>query len=189
MLFMETILEDVSSTVKPSAYCPELPPPCQFITTTLRYASPSAFANLQGCPAHPEIRGLVLFYDLSDAVLVQASVEGLPCSTASCQNHFFAFHLHSGTSCAGTERDPFSLAKGHYNPEDCPHPSHAGDFPPLLCSHGIAWSAFLTDRFSIDEIVKRTVILHEGVDDFTSQPAGNAGAKIACGVIYKVEEP
>ena len=189
MLFMETILEDVSSTVKPSAYCPELPPPCQFITTTLRYASPSAFASLQGCPSHPEIRGLVLFYDLSDAILVQASVEGLPCSTASCQNHFFAFHLHSGTSCAGTERDPFSLAKGHYNPEDCPHPSHAGDFPPLLCSHGIAWSALLTDRFSIDEIVKRTVILHEGVDDFTSQPAGNAGAKIACGVIYKVEEP
>ena len=159
MLFMETILEEVSSA-KPlhskasgssdasSSYCPPIPANCQFFTTTLRYANPSAFANLQGCPLHPEIRGLVLFYDLGDAILVQASVEGLSCSSAVCQNHFFAFHLHSGSSCAGTEREPFSLAGGHYNPEDCPHPSHARGLSSLALQPWHRLERFLNGSLS-----------------------------------------
>jgi Cu-Zn family superoxide dismutase len=56
----------------------------------------------------------------------------------------------------------------------------------LLSVNGQAYLAVQTNRFTIDEIIGRTVVIHEGVDDFSSQPAGNAGRKIACGVIRKV---
>jgi Cu-Zn family superoxide dismutase len=44
----------------------------------------------------------------------------------------------------------------------------------------------VTNRFSIQDIIGRTVVIHSGPDDFRSQPAGNAGKKIGCGVIYPV---
>jgi Cu-Zn family superoxide dismutase len=50
---------------------------------------------------------------------------------------------------------------------------------------GNAIMAVKTNRFSIHEIIGRTVVIHSQPDDFTSQPAGNAGTKIACGVIRK----
>lgn len=43
--------------------------------------------------------------------------------------------------------------------------------------------AVKTDRFRVEEIIGRTVVIHSGADDFKSQPSGNAGEKIACGVI------
>ena len=46
--------------------------------------------------------------------------------------------------------------------------------------------AVLTDRFRIPEIIGRTVVIHSGRDDFTSQPAGDSGTRIACGVIRPV---
>lgn len=45
--------------------------------------------------------------------------------------------------------------------------------------------AFTTDRFSVEEIVGKTIIIHSNVDDFTTQPGGNSGEKIACGVIKR----
>ena len=97
----------------------------------------------------------------------------------------FAFHIHSGGTCSGSADDPFRDAQGHYHPENCPHPAHAGDMPPLFSNKGYAAQAFLTGRFTVREIIGRTVIIHAGTDDFTSQPAGNAGARIACGVIRR----
>ena len=55
--------------------------------------------------------------------------------------------------------------------------------PPLLGANGYAFGAFVTDRFTISEIIGRSVILHAHPDDFTTQPAGGAGQKIACGEI------
>ena len=72
---------------------------------------------------------------------------------------------------------------GHFNPAGAPHPAHAGDLPPLLSCGGRAYLAVLTDRFTVADIIGRTVVIHGGSDDFRSQPAGDAGTKIACGVI------
>ena len=55
--------------------------------------------------------------------------------------------------------------------------------PPLFGCNGAAFSVFLTDRITVNEIIGKTVIIHSDPDDFTSQPSGNAGTKIACGVI------
>ena len=65
------------------------------------------------------------------------------------------------------------------------HPQHAGDFPPLLGNHGKAYMKVFSDRFSVEEIIGKTVIVHSDPDDFRTQPSGNAGRKIACGIIKK----
>lgn len=110
---------------------------------------------------------------------------GLPETAERCGNAVFGFHIHSGGRCSGDHTDPFADALAHYNPEDCPHPAHAGDLPPLFSNHGNAFQLFLTDRFTVREIIGKTIIIHARPDDFTSQPGGNSGERIACGEIKK----
>lgn len=147
---------------------------------------PAARAQLRGDKNHPSLMGEVSFYPVNGGVLVLAEVYGLPTTSGNCAGRFFGFHIHEGGSCTGTEAEPFADAKGHLNPGNCPHPQHMGDLPPLFGGQGNAWSAFLSNRFTIDDILGRTVILHSDPDDFTSQPAGNSGSRMACGVIRKV---
>ena len=73
----------------------------------------------------------------------------------------------------------------HYNPKDCEHPYHAGDLPSLFGNNGLAAAAFLTDRFFVDDVIGKVVIIHDHPDDFTTQPSGSSGTKIACGVIQR----
>ena len=58
--------------------------------------------------------------------------------------------------------------------------------PPLLGDYGKACMTVLTGRFRVEEILGKTVILHGAPDDFRTQPSGNAGKKIACGVIRRI---
>ena len=116
-------------------------------------------------------------------VLVAAEISGLPAGKEPCGDRVLGFHIHSGEQCTGDAADSFAAALGHYDSDGCPHPEHAGDMPPLFSNHGYAFQVFLTDRFSVREIVGRTVIIHSAPDDFTSQPSGNAGTKFACGRI------
>lgn len=146
---------------------------------------PNALANLMGSDSFPNIQGQARFYQTAYGVVVVTEIMGLPSVTNSCASPIYALHIHAGNSCTGNMADPFANAGTHYNPYGCPHPYHAGDLPPVWNADGYAFSACLTDRFSVDEIVGRTVILHAGLDDFTSQPAGNAGEKMACGEIRR----
>lgn len=147
--------------------------------------SPDAAAKISGSPAYTNIHGNVYFYQTDKGVLVSAEIYNLPVSTESCGNDIFAFHIHSGNSCTGDATNPFADALTHYNPTDCPHPHHAGDLPPLFGNNGYAWMKILTNRFTVTDIIKKTIVIHSSSDDFTSQPAGNSGDKIACGVITK----
>ena len=111
-------------------------------------------------------------------MLVAAELSGLP---ENCDSGFFAMHIHEGESCCG---DGFSETQGHYAPCGKDHPHHAGDLPPLMAyDGGKAYLAVRTDRFCVRDVIGKTVVIHSGPDDFLSQPAGNSGAKIACGVI------
>ena len=147
---------------------------------------PNGAALIHGSDAFPDIEGQVLFYQRRDGVFVVAQITGLPIEQASCDASIFAIHIHSGGSCTGNETDPFADAGTHDNPKDCPHPSHAGDLPPLFGNDGYAWGAVFTNRFAVSDVIGKTVIIHRQPDDFTTQPAGNAGAKIACGVISNI---
>lgn len=62
---------------------------------------------------------------------------------------------------------------------------NAGDLPPLFENNGLAVSVFLTNRFSVNQIIGKTIIIHDKPDDFTTDPSGNSGTKIACGVIVE----
>lgn len=72
---------------------------------------------------------------------------------------------------------------GHFNPGNTLHPNYAGDLPTLLGNQGRAYILVLTDRFRVSDILGKTVVIHGDPDDFHTQPAGNSGMKIACGVI------
>lgn len=139
----------------------------------------SAKAVIKGDEEYARIRGEVLFRRVKDSVLITAKISGLPKS----ESGFYGFHIHEGKSCEG---DGFPKTKGHYNPKNQPHPSHAGDLPPLLSCKGSAYMQVKTDRFRICDIIGRTVIIHSDTDDFRTQPSGDAGEKIACGVIRAV---
>ena len=140
---------------------------------------PDAVAQIQGGMEAPQLSGCVEFYQENGCVLIETRISGLPREN---ETGFFGFHIHQGESCSGTD---FSGTGSHYNPTDQSHPKHAGDLPPLLACQGNAYLSAKTDRFSVKDIIGRTVVIHSNPDDFNSQPAGNAGRKIACGVIRK----
>lgn len=148
-----------------------------------------ATANIAGSESYPDLSGVVRLYQTSEGVVVYAEISGLPHSGLPCQGRIFGFHIHKGNDCGGNMDDPFADAMTHYNPAGCEHPYHAGDLPPLFGNGGFALSLFLTNRFSVDEVIGRTIIIHDHPDDFTTQPSGNSGTKIACGVIRRTMGP
>ena len=91
----------------------------------------------------------------------------------------------NGTSCTGNKDDEFANSKAHYNPNKCPHPYHAGDLPPLLENNGTAYMSVLINKFKLKDIIGKVLIIHDMPDDFSTQPSGNSGKKIACGKIEK----
>lgn len=139
---------------------------------------PDAVAQVQGEDVTSGLSGTVKFYQMGDGTLVVADVSGLP----DTETNFFAFHIHEGGDCGG---EAFADTGGHYNPGNTQHPNHAGDLPPLLAHDGMASIAVLTGRFRAAEVIGRTVVIHHDPDDFHTQPSGNAGTKIACGVVRR----
>lgn len=161
------------------------------LTPGMRFADiledrePKAAAWVTGGPDYPQLSGMVYFYRTPyGGVLVEAEVFGLPGVDQPGSSAFFAMHIHEFGNCT----DSFALTGEHFNPQGAPHPDHAGDLLPLLANQGYAWLAFYDKRFTIEQIMGRSVVIHRNADDFTTQPAGNAGQKIACGVIRAVED-
>lgn len=148
--------------------------------------TPSAFeaqAQVRGNKQYPNIKGTVTFKQTVRGVLVTAEINGLPTGMGPCKERVFGFHIHEGRSCTGTREEPFANTKMHFNPNNCPHPMHAGDLPPLFENNGYAYLSVLTNRFRLRDIIGRTVVIHDKPDDFVTQPSGNSGTKIACGEI------
>ena len=115
---------------------------------------------------------------------------------------FHGFHVHAGTSCTG---DFVASAMGHFNPGASGHGAHAGDMPVLHAdAQGRARASFLTEHFTVDQVLGRAVIVHAGRDNYANIPeryrsstegapatgpdeatlnTGDAGARVGCGVI------
>lgn len=143
------------------------------------FNKPQAVALINGGNTAASISGTIKFYQRQTCVLVVADIIGLPHTATG----FFGLHIHEGSNCGGVN---FSESKSHYNPDGAPHPKHAGDLPPLMLCGNKAYLSVLTDRFNVSDIIGRTVIIHNMPDDFNSQPSGNSGEKIACGVIKRL---
>lgn len=147
---------------------------------------PIAYAQVRGSEKYSDIYGNVMFYGVNEGSLVVADIKGLPYPEQKYNYNIFGFHIHEGNSCTGNINDSFADAKQHFNPHYVQHPNHAGDMPVLFGNKGAAWMAFYTNRFTPEEIIGRTVIIHDMPDDYKTQPSGNSGEKIACGVIKRI---
>lgn len=156
----------------------------------LQYLSkqvPDAIAHIRGTEKYRRIIGILKLYQMPSGVFVVLAAQGMPkVQDPICRGGIFAVHIHDGVSCLTRDGVPLADVGAHYNPTGCAHPYHAGDLPPLFADDGYGWYAALTRRFSVEEVVGKVVIIHERPDDFTTQPSGNPGAIIACGVIKKL---
>lgn len=111
-----------------------------------------AAAVIRGGKDNKNLYGTVCFTQKLNGVLVTAEVFNLPVN-GQYKSAFNGFHIHAGSRCSGGEQDEFADAKGHYNPQNYPHPYHAGDMPPLNSNNGYAWSSFLSNRFNVKDII------------------------------------
>lgn len=152
---------------------------CIFSTSILRDI-PDAAAIINGGTAYPDLYGIANFYasrwDIG--IIIEVEVYGLP-NSKSYSPRFFGMHIHEYGDCS----DNFANTGMHYNPTGADHPFHIGDLVPLLNSNGYAFTAFYDSFLRIEDVVGRTIVIHDNRDDFTSQPAGDSGEKIGCGVI------
>jgi len=149
-----------------------------------------AVAYVKGGPLRPDIQGTVWFKDVAGGTEICADICGLPPyhpatnSNAPIGPH--GFHLHECGNCdVGDPENPFQAAGGHWNPNNQPHGNHAGDFPVLFSNNGYTKTCFYTDKFKPIDVIGKSVIIHENPDDYRSQPAGNSGKRLACGVIER----
>ncbi len=157
--------------------------PASIFLSILTEGRPRAIAWVSGNASQPQLSGSVKFYETPyGGVLVESQMFGLPNINVQGSSNFYGMHIHENGNC---ER-PFTRTGEHYNPENMPHPQHAGDLPPLLGNQGYAYQVFYDKRFQIQDIVGRSIVVHAMADDFRSQPSGDSGDKIGCGTITYV---
>ena len=147
-----------------------------------------AIAYVRGGPLAPQISGTVRFKDVPGGAEVVAEIRGLPPYRPAQDGQEpvgpHGFHIHEKGNCeVGDPANPFQAAGKHWNPDNQPHGNHAGDFPVLFSNNGYALMAFFTNRFKVKNVIGRSVIIHQNPDDYRTQPAGNSGKRLACGVI------
>lgn len=143
-----------------------------------------ATAVLAGPPGS-QVSGRVTFNEGPQGVAVIAQFTG------ASGNGLHGFHLHEVGDCTPPD---FTSAGGHFNPTGAPHGArdaaqhHAGDLGNIRINADGAGRLELTSHSITvapgpSSVIGRSVILHEKEDDLVTQPTGNAGGRIACGVI------
>jgi Cu-Zn family superoxide dismutase len=132
------------------------------------------------------VSGTVQVQAMGDGVHLRGTVGGL----GRGQAH--AIHVHERGDCSAADA---SSAGAHFNPTGAPHgragagPHHAGDMDNLVANaEGVAQVDIHLRGVTLgggapNDIAGRALIVHAAPDDYASQPAGNAGARVACGVI------
>lgn len=132
-----------------------------------------------------DITGQVVFTEENGKVTMKATVKGLA-------EGLHAIHIHENADCSS-----MAAAGGHWNPTDEPHGKwgsedgfHRGDIGNFeVGADGVGTITMTTDLWCIGcddpdkNILGHSIIVHEGVDDFVSQPSGAAGSRMACGTI------
>lgn len=127
--------------------------------------------------------GLITFTVVEGGIKVVVDMQNL-----SAGKH--GMHIHECGDCTATDA---SSAQGHFNPAGAKHGApetmscHEGDFGNLVAgADGKAHLEFTSKMISFEgetSVIGRSVIVHKSEDDLTTQPSGNSGARIACGVI------
>jgi superoxide dismutase, Cu-Zn family len=133
-----------------------------------------------------EAIGTATLRDGPEGVLIEVEVRGLPA------NQWLGFHAHENGEC--DPGDDFESAGGHFDPTDREHGyfveggPHAGDMPNqyvgadgVLRAH--VFNSFVRLGEGEADLMGRSFVIHDGSDDYESQPTGDAGGRLACAVI------
>jgi Cu-Zn family superoxide dismutase len=151
------------------------------VSTSTAQAADSAKADIRS--ADGKAIGSATLADTPKGVLITLSLKGAP-------EGVHAFHVHEVGKC----EPPFKSAGAHFNPDHKKHGfvaegPHAGDMPNLhIPSGGDLAQEVLNPNLSVAGMLDSNgsaVILHAKADDYKSDPAGNAGDRVACGVVEK----
>ncbi len=161
------------------AGCPSVPLPG--MAGGSERAAVATLAATQGNTTTGEVR----YVPQGTRLAVTARVSGLK------PNQAHGFHVHEKGDCSSPDA---MSAGGHFNPTGAPHgppnaPHHAGDMPSLMAdAQGNAQTSFTMDGSlggdAATSFVGKAVIVHAMPDDYATQPTGNSGARLACGVIH-----
>lgn len=159
-------------------------------------ATPAATPTVGGLEVEMKDRagrvlGVATFNEGGDGVTLTLEVDGL-------RPGDHGLHLHEAGLCQAGGDEPYSTAGGHWNPDNRPHgapgdaESHAGDFGNLTADEdGTADFEITSERYSLgtgeapsvfDED-GTAIILHAGPDDLTTQPSGDSGGRLLCGIV------
>jgi Cu-Zn family superoxide dismutase len=154
--------------------------------TVLSGSAPQAIADVQP-KSGSSVSGRVDFSEKHGVLLAHVMLTGL------APNSEHGFHVHDNGDCSAIDA---TSAGGHFNPTQSSHGQagpgvhHAGDLPSLVADGtGSVNMEFELSQVTISagphSIAGRSLIVHRDRDDFVTQPTGNSGARIACGVIVK----
>ena len=142
-----------------------------------------------GSASDSSVTGMATFTQNGDQITLTIEIQG-----ASPGIH--AVHIHASGDCSAPDG---TSAGGHWNPTDVAHGKwgvgefHLGDIGNITVGEdGTGSIELTTDLWEIGtgsdvDVVGKGIIVHAGADDFTSQPSGNAGARIGCGAIVLAE--
>jgi superoxide dismutase, Cu-Zn family len=154
------------------------------IATTLQ-----ATAELQPTENN-RVKGMVTFTEVEGGVRVQASLRGL--------EQLHGFHIHEFGDCSAPDA---SSAGGHFNPAGSPHGGpddppgqrHVGDLGNIAAGPDGSGSYDRIDRViqlrGPQSIIGKAIVVHAQEDDLQTDPTGNAGDRLACGVIKQDTNP
>lgn len=145
--------------------------------------APTKAQALLKVAAGSKVKGMIHFTEEGGKMKIETMVEGLKAGP-------HGFHIHETGDCSAAD---FASAGGHFNPEHTTHgapgatPRHGGDLGNLIADKKMkANTTIMADGLTMagaNSIIGKSVIIHQDKDDLKSQPAGNAGKRIACGVI------
>lgn len=187
-LFTATALAAAALAACSTAPRQDAPAPAAAPATTSSSTAQSATVNL--APASGSlVSGKLAIMPMGGGVHLAGEIGGL----GAGETH--AIHVHEKGDCSAADA---SSAGGHFNPTGSPHGRagtpvhHAGDMDNLTAdAEGVARVNIHLAGVSLgggaaNDIAGKAVIVHAAPDDYTSQPSGNAGARVACGVITPV---
>ena len=178
--------EPVAETAPETAPAPAAPEAAP--DAALEAGAAVASAILEPATPDPDFSGTVAFEEAPGGIRVTVHLAGVD------RDGRLGFHVHETGECAHDDAGDahFTSAGGHFNPAGASHacpptdPRHAGDLGNIEVSGGTGHLEIVTPLLALEgpaSVVGRAVILHAGEDDCVTQPTGNAGARLACGVV------
>lgn len=172
--------EDAGTDATPAAETPASAP-----MDTPDTSAQAMTVSLQGDPADTDFAGSVSITPEGSGVRIVADISGVD------KDGKHGIHVHENGMCdhQGEGGKHFTSAGGHFNPAGTEHacpptdPRHAGDLGNIDVSGGKGHLELSVTNLTADQLNGKAIILHAGEDDCKTQPTGNSGDRLACGVV------